>query len=159
MIRRNPGENLFTQWRDLCGESGRSVPMYFSEYGADAYDSKSGRIDEEAQARAVIGIWEQIDKYRPDGDSQAPVCVGGNVCEFCDEWWPHGNPWEQDIAGIQVEGAPYDNMMNMEWFGLFTIDRTPRKAYFDLMRVWRSQTNKTRPGSMPNRRRRFGRTQ
>jgi len=105
-------------------------PMFFGEYGADAFNALVNREDQEAQARATTALTEEIvgrSSVRAEG-----TCLGGFVFEFADEWWKDGNgsPNSHDSGGVAPGGGPYpDQTFNEEWWGLVTVDRQPRLAY------------------------------
>jgi hypothetical protein len=116
--------NFFKDWKALSDK-----PMYFGEYGADAYDGTVGAVDEDTQADIVSGLTQEIhDNASVNGSG---VCAGGMVFEFNDEWWKkNGGGWsEHDTDASWQNGAYPDPNMNEEWWGLVDIDRNPRKAY------------------------------
>mmetsp|Transcript_116495 Transcript_116495/g.336511 ORF Transcript_116495/g.336511 Transcript_116495/m.336511 type:complete len:547 (+) Transcript_116495:132-1772(+) len=117
---------LFEKWAKLPTVK----PMFLSEYGADAFDSRRGRPNEEAQAEATRRLTEEILRHtsqRPGG-----VCVGHVVFELADELWKSGSPDRHDIAGathnVYGDVAP-DDEFNEEWWGLVRYDGTPRAAF------------------------------
>jgi len=105
-------------------------PMFFGEYGADAFNANIGREDQGAQARATTELTQEIVRrsaVRPNG-----ICLGGFVFEFADEWWKDGkgSPAKHDNGGVAPGGGPYPDMtFNEEWWGLVTVDRATRKAF------------------------------
>jgi len=111
-----------------AARSGR--PLFVAEYGADAFDARAWREDQEAQAKATEVLTEELvrrSSVRPGG-----TCLGGFLFEFADEWWkdPGGSRSVQDTGGVAPGGGPYpDGTFNEEWWGLVTLDRTPRLAY------------------------------
>jgi len=113
-----------------------SKPMFLSEYGADAFDSRKGKPDEFAQAVATRRLSEEIvaaTSQRPGG-----VCTGGLVFEFADEWWKSGHPATHDVAGAgqAAYGKVYpDQTFNEEWFGLVASDGTQRPAFRALAEI------------------------
>lgn len=113
----------FTQWAALSNK-----PMFFGEYGADAWNAESG-YDPDSQATATRALTQEL---LDNSVLQGGVCSGGTVFEFADEWWKdsEGSPNEQDVGGIAPGGGPYpDSTFNEEYWGIVTIDRTPRPAY------------------------------
>ncbi|CAJ1367611.1 unnamed protein product [Effrenium voratum] len=116
--------DLFTSF-----EKATDKPLYFGEYGADAFNAKIDREDQESQAKATTQLTEEIL-------SQSSVlnrgpCIGGFIFEFADEWHKDndGSPDRHDNAGTAPGGGPYPDMtFNEEWWGLVSIDRERRLA-------------------------------
>jgi|GEM_PF-795324 len=116
--------NLFNDWAALSNK-----PMFLAEYGADAYDGQAGAVDEATQATYVSALTQEIHANASvDGSG---VCMGGMVFEFNDEWWKYsgGNWSEHDTAASWTNGAYPDPEIQEEWWGIVSIDRTPRQAY------------------------------
>eukprot|EP00440_Ansanella_granifera_P008413 gb/GFBE01009114.1/.p1 GENE.gb/GFBE01009114.1/~~gb/GFBE01009114.1/.p1 ORF type:complete len:392 (+),score=66.52 gb/GFBE01009114.1/:1-1176(+) len=118
--------DLFKRWAERS-----TKPLFIGEYGADAYDSNIHGVNEEAQAEATRILTEQIMENSAVWESG--VCSGGLVFELADEWWKdgHGSLHVQDVGGIAPGGGPHpDRTFNEEWWGLLTLGRQPRKAYY-----------------------------
>ena len=118
-----PG-SIFTQWQEISEK-----PMYLSEAGADSYmtvatDKYTEGSNERAQADAVRNILNDVFTNRE-------VCSGVAVFAFVDEFWKAGNNDVQDPGGWapNSSGVPYDGAPNEEYWGIMTIDRTPKQAY------------------------------
>jgi Glycosyl hydrolases family 2, TIM barrel domain len=135
-VYRNIGfGDLFTRWAALSG-----APMFISEYGADAWDSRgAGMENVAAQAEATTALTQlilnQSTARRTDG-----VTLGGTIFEWSDEWWKDqaGSLSVHDVGGVAPGGGPYpDNTFNEEWWGVVTVDRVPRPAYDALSRLYR----------------------
>ena len=120
--------NRFTAWRLAGQRTGIKKPIFFSEYGADAYDNRAGHADEAAQAMALR---RQTMEIRAQLSAHNPVlpCLGGTPFEWNDEWWKRGNPGAQDSGGFAHAGVAADGFANEEWWGVVDVDRHPRPAY------------------------------
>jgi Glycosyl hydrolases family 2, TIM barrel domain len=121
--------NTFTEFAAVS-----SKPMYFGEYGADAWDTSQGAYAPAAQAAAVKQLTQEIFQHlvtEPSG-----VTSGGFVFEWADEWWKDGDQGQlnvQGTGGVAPGGGPYpDGTFNEEWWGIVDIDRNPRPAYEEL---------------------------
>lgn len=114
----------FAEWASRSDK-----PMFFGEYGADAWNATTNEYDPMSQAMATEDLTNEIlDNSILTGG----VCSGGTIFEFADEWWKDGSgsPDTQDIGGIAPGGGPYpDSTFNEEYWGIVTIDREPRPAY------------------------------
>jgi len=117
-------DNVFNDWEGLSDK-----PMYFGEYGMDAYNGLTNQVDESAQATCVQALTAQIHANASVNDSG--VCAGGMVFEFNDEWWKYtgGSWWEHDTVKSWDNGSYSDPFMHEEWWGLVDIDRNTRAAY------------------------------
>lgn len=138
---------LFTEWR---GESKK--PLFLSEFGTDAFHSTSwwpvvGFEDQPMQAGYLNTLWldlaQELSAY-----NASRVCLGGTVFEFNDEWWKTGtgSPYVHDPDGYETTWNPIahpDGFANEEWFGIVSVNRERRQAYYTL------QTNFTRAFDVP----------
>jgi hypothetical protein len=106
-----------------------SKPMLVGEYGADAYNEKLGREDQESQATATLDLTEQIHAHASAADPTA-AALGGCVFNLTDEWWKGaGSDSAHDTGGFDNSGVYPDGVANEEWWGLLTVEREPRQAY------------------------------
>jgi hypothetical protein len=117
----------FDQWMTSSKQ-----PIIVGEYGADAYNAKLNREDEDAQAEATTKLTQQIQASYSAQHPNRPV-IGGCVFELADEWWkanePGSTPSTHDVGGFANSGVYPDGVANEEWWGLVTVDRRPRKAF------------------------------
>ena len=126
-------ESRFAKWPQISPK-----PFFVSEYGADAYNQKTGKEDQESQAHAVGVLTRQIQANSSARDPRR-VCVGGAVFSLNDEWWKSaGGDERQDTGGFENGGVYPDGQANEEWWGLLDIDRKPRKAYYILRDLYRA---------------------
>lgn len=116
--------NLFDVWSGIS-----SKPMYIGEYGADAWNSRIRREDPDSQAEATSKLVKEI---KAKSTKKGGPCTGGIIFEWADEWWKSGNPNSHDNGGhAPGNGGPYpDGAFDEEYWGLVTIDRKPRRAYY-----------------------------
>ena len=126
---------VFNQWSSIS-----SKPMYFSEYGTDAYRSTffgtiiDGAEDEAAQAANNRGLWNEI-VTNLSALNLSGVCLGGTVFEWNDEWWKvhpenGGSSDVQENLGFGGGFLP-DNFANEEWFAITAVDRRVRQSYLN----------------------------
>jgi len=123
--------NLFSQWSSITAK-----PMFFSEYGTDAYHSTfldilDGAEDEPAQAAYNRGLWKEI-MANLSALKLPGVCLGGTVFEWDDEWWKARA--EDGASGDVQENLGYfggqpDSFANEEWFAIVAVDRRLRQSY------------------------------
>ncbi len=123
--------DLFERWQGLSG-----LPMFLSEYGADAYNASLPGYDPDSQAQAVAALTrELLDNTAVSGGAS----LGGTLFEWADEWWKdqEGSPSVQDVGGVAPGGGPFpDQVFNEEWWGIVDVQRTPRPAFEALRRAY-----------------------
>ena len=127
---------LFTEWGGMSGK-----PLFLSEFGTDAFHTTSwwppvGYEDENMQAAFEQTLWADLAADLSAHDP-AHVCLGGTVFEWSDEWWKSstGDPNVHEPDGYETTWNPIahpDGFANEEWFGIVTIERRRREAYFTL---------------------------
>jgi hypothetical protein len=125
---------LFERWGELS-----NLPMFISEYGADAYNANLPGYDPESQAQAVAALTQEIFANASSG-APAGVSLGGTLFEWADEWWKDqaGSLSEQDVGGIAPGGGPFpDQVFNEEWWGIVDVQRQARPAWGALQLVFR----------------------
>ncbi len=126
-----------------------NVPVYFTEFGADAFNAKKMREDQENQTKYLLGNWQEIYE-QASGKGLAGNSIGGMTFQFSDGWWKYGQTSNLDVHDINASwangGYPADlaegqNNMNEEWFGICAKGPTdieglyqlyPRAAYYAL---------------------------
>jgi len=127
-------------------------PIMFTEFGADAYNAKENKEDQQAQAYYMVGNWEEIYKNAA-GLGLAGNSLGGFTFQFSDGWWKFGQTKNLDIhdnnaswanGGYERDFVEGENNMNEEWFGIAAKGKTnasglytlyPRAAYYALKEV------------------------
>ena len=138
----------FTDFFDTVQEK-LDVPVYFTEFGADAFNAKEMREDQENQAKYLLGNWQEIYE-QAYGKGLVGNSIGGLTFQFSDGWWKYGQTSNLDVHDINASwsngGYPADleegqNNMNEEWFGICAKGPTdieglyqlyPRAAYYAL---------------------------
>jgi hypothetical protein len=118
----------FQDWRLMGVRTAVRKPFFMSEYGSDAYDNRSGRVDEAAQADSLARQTREI-RAQLSARNPALPCLGGTPFEWSDEWWKAGSPQTQDPGGFANAGVAADSFANEDWWGVVDIDRRPRAAY------------------------------
>lgn len=122
-------------------------PVVITEFGCDAYYTGKGP-DEEMQSRYLLQNWEDI-VFNSAGRGGAGNAIGGFVFEWLDEWWKDTLNYFEDPVDHQttrpVFPMPFpDGQAQEEWFGIMSQGagnaspflRVPRKAYYDLQKIW-----------------------
>lgn len=123
------GENFFEQWREIRKVTGRNVGMYISEGGSDSFDSRKGKEDEAAHAKAILKIWSQVNTNKD-------ICNGITFMSWRDEWWKApGKTSVQDTVGHHYD-VPYDNRANEEFFGIVKMNGQKKEVFDLLKKVW-----------------------
>jgi beta-galactosidase len=125
------------------------IPFMYTEFGADAYNSKEQREDHIAQAKYLKSLWQEIYEHSY-GKGRAGNAIGGMTFQWSDGWWKTGQTVRLDqhdtAANWANKAYPHDyvkgqNNMNEEWFGICAkgpnnargLHRvTPRTAYYVL---------------------------
>lgn len=135
--------------RDLYTEVDRVLdkPIFYAEFGADAFDAKAGREDHLTQASYMRDQWEDV-YLNTAGNGGVGNAIGGYVFQWTDGWWKYKQEENLDVHDTNaswpngaykedfVEGK---NNMNEEWFGITAkgprgpdghFEVQPRSAYF-----------------------------
>ena len=130
------------------------LPVMFTEFGADAFNAKSGHEDAAAQADIELDEWHEL--YDQSwGKGRAGNAIGGFVFQWTDGWWKVGQEKNLDVhdtiatwsnAAYAYDYAPGENNMNEEWFGITALGNPdarglyqvrPRIAYYVLQQAFK----------------------
>lgn len=119
-------------------ERASKKPLWVSEFGVDAWNSRRGRTQETEQARWTLTLWRDI--------AHSKIAIGGTVMAWSDEWWKdsNGSPFTHDYGGYANPRGHPDGYSNEEWYGIMEtiadpsgLDRLrPRKLYYVLAKEW-----------------------
>jgi hypothetical protein len=130
------------------------LPLMFTEFGADAWNSKDMREDDLSQATFLLGQWKEIYQQSA-GKGRVGNAIGGFLFQWSDGWWKTNQETNLDVhdtvASWSNGGYTYDfvegeNNMNEEWFGISgkgppdsrgLFDEYPRAAYYALTNAFR----------------------
>jgi beta-galactosidase/beta-glucuronidase len=136
-------------------------PVMMAEFGADCYDAKVKKEDQNAQAYFLESQWRQIYENLANNPKGSGNCIGGTSFEWTDEWWKHNQDFEEswkvhDTESNWSNGSYYFDIdaegnknMNEEWFGIVGLSeekdcglnkRIPRKAYYVIREFWKNPT-------------------
>ena len=127
-------------------------PIMFTEFGADAFNAIENKEDQLSQAYYMVENWKEIYENAA-GLGKADNSIGGFTFQFSDGWWKYGfddrknadlhddnASWSNGGYSRDL-GAPGENNMNEEWFGICAKGPTngrgnyelyPRAAYYAL---------------------------
>ncbi len=117
-----------------------NVPILFTEFGADAFHAREMREDQVAQARYLIGNWQEIYE-QSSGKGKAGNCIGGITFQFSDGWWKTGQEYNLDVHNIDASWSnggyledyvAGENNMNEEWFGICAKGPTDQRGLYEL---------------------------
>lgn len=133
------GTGFYGFFADYANRS--SKPLIITEFGFDAFNSKTGMEYPDAAAFSADVVENLIVEARQANS----ICSGVCVFEYNDEWWKTaGSNVLHDTGGFP-SGAFPDGMMNEEWWGIFsTADNGsapdlvhPRALFYRLAAYWR----------------------
>lgn len=127
-------------------------PIMFTEFGADAYNAKNNKEDQQSQAYYLTNNWKEIYENAA-GQGKGNNCIGGFTFMFSDGWWKYEQTKNLDIhdthaswgnGGYLNDYVKGENNMNEEWFGICAktpategglYQLNPRLAYYALQQV------------------------
>jgi hypothetical protein len=130
------------------------IPVLFTEFGADAWNAKDMREDQEMQARYLIGQWQEIYE-QSSGKGRVGNAIGGIIFQWSDGWWKFRQEERLDVhdtnaswpnGGYIEDYVEGENNMNEEWWGITAkgwpdhrglYDVYPRAAYYALRRAFK----------------------
>lgn len=131
-----------------------NVPVVYTEFGADAYNTKTNTEDQYHQAVYIKDQWQEIYE-QSYGKGKFQNALGGYVFEWMDEWWKNGLTKKLDEharhgswtnGGYKFDNETGNPNMNEEWFGIVAQSqlkkdgihrRVPRAAYYALQDIWK----------------------
>ena len=140
--------DLFKDVHDKLG-----VPVMFTEFGADAWNTREMREDQPMQARYLLAQWEEIYE-QSSGKGRVGNAIGGFIFQWSDGWWKFGQDVRLDQHDVNASwsNAAYsddyvagEDNMNEEWWGISAkgpvdtrglFDLYPRAAYYALQRAF-----------------------
>ena len=150
------GTNIYrgASFTDIFSEvkGALDIPILFTEFGADAYNSKELKEDQQAQADVALHNWKEIYAHAA-GLGRSGISIGGFTFQFSDGWWKYGQTTALDLhnnmaswanGGYAVDYVKGKNNMNEEWFGIcakapsennLLYKAIPRAAYYILQEV------------------------
>jgi beta-glucuronidase len=114
-------------------------PVLITEYGCDAYNSRTMNEDEDMQALYHEAAWKDIELHKGGGVEEEGNAIGGVIFEYADEWWKSNQgSWNTHEATKDVPMPFPDGWSSEEWMGLMSQGdgsaspflRQPRKAYY-----------------------------
>ena len=127
-------------------------PVMFTEFGGDAFNSRTQQEDQPSQAEYLLHNWKEIYQNAA-GQGKSENCIGGFTFQWSDGWWKTGQTINLDKhdstaswsnGGYKNDFIKGQNNMNEEWFGVCakrfnnsdgTYLVTPRAAYYILQEV------------------------
>jgi len=145
------GISFTDMWARVDRELG--LPIMLTEFGSDAFNARTNREDQAAQAHINKGNWVEIYN-KSYGKGEEGNALGGYHFEWRDEWWKYlqeENLYVHDThaswsnGGYSFDYAPGLNNMNEEWFGICALEgpnddgifeARPRTSYYVLSKIW-----------------------
>ena len=120
-------------------------PIFLSEFGIFAHNTKKGGEDPELQAIYNLNGWHDIFNNsaasRRTTKQGAGNSIGGVVFDWADRWYLDGSPSIHN-PGFDPWSSP-DGINHEEWFGIISMGdgsdslmRQKRKVYYDLQNEW-----------------------
>ena len=122
------------------------IPVFFSEFGSDAFNAKTMEEAHLDQAFFLREQWKEI--YLNTHNRGTGNAIGGYTFQWADGWWKYLQEENLDVhdtnaswpnGGYYFDHVEGQNNMNEEWFGIVAkghpdqnnlFDLYPRAAYF-----------------------------
>ncbi len=152
--------NLFDDYKKFSKK-----PLWFATFGTDGWNTtnlsnpKQGNEDSKTQANWDTHLWDEIAAHKD-------VTIGGTIAEYSDEWWRGADPdciqkdkqnekcaLQHDYSGFGPKelgcdiknpsvcvGSP-DYFINLEWFGLMSVELNPVKYGADILKPRQAYTD------------------
>jgi beta-galactosidase len=135
---------LFNEYK-----SKSTKPFVITEFGCDAYNTRTQAEDEISQAETIRDELNTIHSHLSAQDTDE-ACIGACIFKMCDDWsmnqWGYPNS-VHDTVGTWYSQNYYDfestatNNMNEEWWGLCAVspgtdEKIPRQAYYEVRAKW-----------------------
>ena len=101
------------------------IPVFFSEFGSDAYNAKTKSEAHLDQAYYLREQWKEI--YLNAHDRGVGNAIGGYTFQWADGWWKYLQEENLDVhdtnanwpnGGYEFDFVDGQNNMNEEWFGI-----------------------------------------
>ncbi len=145
------GPSFTTLWEEA--DEKLDLPVAFFEFGSDAFNARSFREDQAAQAAILKSQWQEMYN-KAAGNGEEGNAIGAFVFEWRDEWWKYLQIERLDIQDTNAswsnqaylfDWAEGQNNMNEEWFGIMALGEAnsdgvytarPRMAYYMLADVF-----------------------
>lgn len=130
------GKSFTGLWRDVKENYGK--PILFFEFGSDAFNARTYREDERAQAEYLKAQWREI-YAKAYGNGAEGNALGGFVFEWRDEWWKYQQDQNLHIhdknaswsnAAYQFDYMANANNMNEEWWGINRLGKPNRDGVY-----------------------------
>ena len=114
-------------------------PIMLTEFGADAFNTKTNEEDQKSQALYLTNNWKEIYENAA-GLGKAENCIGGFTFMFSDGWWKHKQTEDLDVHDTHAswenggynDYVPGENNMNEEWFGVCAKGTTDERGHYQL---------------------------
>jgi hypothetical protein len=116
------------------------VPIFFTEFGSDAYNAITQSEAQFDQAQYLIENWKDI-YANAAGMGKVGNSIGGMTFQFSDGWWKYGQESNLDFhdpnaswgnGGYKFDYVEGGNNMNEEWFGICAKGPTDQRGLYEL---------------------------